>query len=179
MNTQQNQCNLAIDMQRVWLEHVWWTRNVILGIISDLPGNAQYTERLLQNPADMANVFQPHIRNFPRQQFVELFTTHLKQGGDIVTAAKAGNAALVAQLQLQWHANADQIAAMFANMSPCYSEDEVRRMMYEHLRLTTDEATQNLNRQYTDEVRTFDAIQAEALEMANYFTNGIIRCNCN
>jgi len=93
-------CNstLTSEMQRVWMEHVWWTRNVILGIISDLPGNAEYTKRLLQNPTDMADVFAPHFCNFPRRQFIDLFTTHLEQGGQIVAAAKKGDMAEVGKL---------------------------------------------------------------------------------
>jgi len=58
-------------------------------------------------------------------------------------------------------------------MSPNYRESEVRKMMYEHLRLTTNEATQNLNHQYADEVGTFDQIQKEAMMMADYFVRGI------
>lgn len=164
-------------MQRVWLEHVWWTRNVILGIISDLPGNAQYTARLLQNPQDMIDVFKPYYPNTDLQPLVDLFTTHLKQGGDIVTAAKAGDMEKVAALQILWHRNSDQIAAFFASINPYYDEDEIRKMMYEHLQLTTNEATQNLSHQYADEVKTFDAIQAEALMMANYFVTGIVKQN--
>ena len=165
---------LSQDMRRVWMEHVWWTRNVIIGIISNLPGNAEYTARLLQNPADMANVFAPNFGVFPRQQFIDLFSTHLKQGAAIVEAAKAGNMDLVETLQVQWHQNSDQIAAMFATLSPCYRFEEVRCMMYTHLRLTTDEAVQNLSGQYAEEVKTFDKIQAEALMMADYFTSGIV-----
>jgi len=157
------------------MEHVWWTRNVILGIINDLPGNNEYTARLLQNPSDMADVFAPYFCVFPKQQFITLFTTHLMQGGAIVSAAKAGDNQKVAALQVAWHENSDQIAAMFASISPCYDKEEVRKMMYEHLRLTTAEATYSLNGQYAQEVEAFDAIQAEAIMMADYFTAGIIR----
>ena len=179
----QNQCKhikeqrekLTQDMQRIWMEHVWWTRNVILGIIGNLPGNDQYTARLLQNPTDMANLFAPYFGIRARQQIIDLFTTHLKQGGDIVTAAKMGDTAKVNKLEIEWHKNSDQIAQMFASINPYYKENEVRKMMYEHLRLTTNEAVQNLGGQYAEEVKTFDAIQAEALMMADYFTNGIVK----
>jgi len=166
------------EMRRVWMEHVWWTRNVIIGIISDLPGTPEYTARLLQNPADMMAVFAPYY-TAPRDrailaQLQSLFTDHLKTGGDIVTAAKAGNTALVTQLQTQWHQNSDQIAHAFAQLNPAYDETTVRNMMYTHLQLTTNEATQNLSHQYADEVKTFDQIQAEALMMADYFTAGLL-----
>jgi hypothetical protein len=155
------------------MKHVWWTREVILAITAGAPWTENSVNKLLQNPAEMANVFAPYISLAQQKQFIDLFTTHLKLGGDIVTAAKANDTAKVAELQKQWHENADDIAQFMSGLGLGYEYDEVRKMMYTHLQLTTNEATYMLGGQYDRAIAEFDHVQNEALMMADYFTRGI------
>lgn len=166
-------CELAIAMRDVWAKHVWWTREVILGIVHNTPGLELRINKLLQNPAEMAAVFAPYISAKAVQQMTQLFTTHLKQGGDLVVAAKAGDSKKVNAITQAWYANAQEIARFFAGINPNYNFGEVRLMMNEHLRLTIEEATAELGRNYQQSIDTFDKIQAEAAMMADYFTAGL------
>lgn len=50
--------------------------------------------------------------------------------------------------------------------------------MFDHLRMTEDEAVQILTGQYEQSIKEFDDIQAEALKMADVMTRGIIRQFC-
>lgn len=161
-------------MRIVWLKHVWWTREVILAIAAGAPWTNESVAKLLENPAEMAAVFAPFTSHQNQTQMIDLFKTHLSLGGDIVTAAKAGDTARVSNLQTQWHQNADQIAHLMAGFGLGYDEAEVRKMMYTHLQLTTDEATQVLGGKYAQAIATFDRVQNEALMMADYFACGII-----
>jgi len=169
------QLRLEVDMRDVWAKHVWWTREVIIGIIHNLPGLDLRVAKLLQNPAEMAAVFAPYISQSAQKQMIDLFTTHLKQGGDLVTAAKAGDAQKVAQITKDWYQNAEQIARFFADINPNYRFGEVRMMMFEHLRLTIAEATAELAGNYQESINTFDQIQNEAAAMADYFVAGLVK----
>jgi hypothetical protein len=44
--------------RKLWEDHVTWTRVVILGILDELPDTPAYTQRLLENPGDMANALR-------------------------------------------------------------------------------------------------------------------------
>jgi len=167
-------CELAIAMRDVWAKHVWWTREVILGIVHGTPGLDLRVNKLLKNPAEMAAVFAPYISAQATKQMIDLFTTHLKQGGDLVTAAKAGDVKKVAEITRDWYANAQEIARFFADVNPNYIFGEVRMMMNEHLRLTTAEATAELAGNYQEAINIFDQIQAEAAMMADYFVAGLV-----
>lgn len=48
-------------------------------------------------------------------------------------------------------------------------------MLYEHLRLLTDEAATRLAKDYVKNVATNDQIEPQALEMANVMTTGIVQ----
>jgi len=196
-----SECELYLNMRDVWAKHVWWTREVIMGIVHGLPGTADVrVPKLLQNPAEMASVFAPYcmgdlkgschncnnIQRLRREvrerrcneqmaRLTDLFTTHLKQGGDVVTAAKAGDTQKTEQLVKQWYANADDIAKFFAEYNACYDEKMVKDMMYEHLRLTIAEAVYEIGGQYQASINMFDQIQKEAQAMADYFACGTLR----
>lgn len=169
------QAELFGDMRRVWSKHVWWTREVIISIINGLPSTTSSVNKLLKNPVEMADIFGRYYSDATTKKIQDLFTTHLKMGGDIVTAAKAGDMAKVETLTKQWYANADDIAKLFGQINPYYEESEVRAMMYEHLRLTLLEASSYLKGNYDESIMHFDAIQREAEKMADMFSLGITK----
>ena len=167
------QAELYGSMRTVWSRHVWWTREVIIAIANGLHSTDSSKAKLLKNPAEMGDVFAPYYPDRTIRKMEELFTTHLSMGGDIVSAAKAGDMVRVRDLTTAWYANADDIARFFASINPHYNESEVRKMMYEHLRLTILEATNYLQGRFDASIQTFDQIQAEAQTMADYFAQGI------
>jgi len=169
------QAELFGDMRRVWAKHVWWTREVIISIINGLPSTQTSVDKLLKNPVEMAAIFGQYYSDATQKKIQDLFTIHLKMGGDIVTAAKAGDMAKVEDLTKQWYANADDIAKLFASINPHYELAEVRAMMYEHLRLTLLEASSYLKGDYNASIAYFDQIQREAEKMADMFAMGITK----
>ena len=48
-------------------------------------------------------------------------------------------------------------------------------MLYEHLRLTTNEVSARLKGDYKEDIRAYDLVQKEILEMSQFFVNGIVR----
>ena len=167
------QAELYGDMRSVWSKHVWWTREVIIAIANGLPSTDASVAKLLKNPSEMGAILAPYYPERTIKKFEELFTTHLSMGGDIVTAAKVGNMQRVEELTRQWYANADDIARFMASVNPHFGESEVKKMMYEHLRLTLLESSHYLQGRFEQSISTFDQIQTEAQMMADFFARGI------
>jgi len=168
------QAKLYGDWRRVWSKHVWWTREVIIAIANKLPSTDTSVNKLLQNPIEMGQIFGEFYGDRTVAHIEQLFTQHLKTGGDIVTAARDGDTAQVTALTRQWYQNADAIANFLAKANPFYDEATVRSMMHEHLSLTIQEANAYLQGRYNDSINTFDRIQAEAEQMGDYFAQGLI-----
>jgi len=167
--------NLTADMRSLWEQHVFWTRLVLVSIANKLNDQMATVNRLLQNPKDIANVYAKYYPADVARNIENLLTQHLQIGGDIITAARDGQTAKVNDLSKQWYANADQIANYFSSINPFYDKEEVRNMFYTHLDLTTQEVQQQLAGNFSDSIKTFDKIEKEALEMANYFTQGLVK----
>lgn len=79
------------------------------------------------------------------------------------------------ELNKKWYQNADDMAETFSSINPFYKKEEVRKMLYEHLRLTTDEVNARLKGNYVADINAYDMVQKEILGMSRYFVNGIVR----
>lgn len=170
-----NQVNLLKQMKLMWLEHVLWTRLLLISIAGNL-GDLEATKaRLLENPRDIANIFRMYYGNNVANLIQTLLTEHLAIGYDLIVALKNGNETAAQDLNTAWYKNADKMAEAFSSINPFYPKEEVRRMLYEHLRLTTEEVSLRLQGKYAEDIKAYDMVQREALQMAEFFVNGIVR----
>lgn len=169
------QLDLINELRRLWIEHVMWTRSFIISTVEGLKDLQYVTNRLLQNPGDFAKVFEKYYGETVANNFRKLFTDHLLIASDLVNAAKKGDTANVESLEKKWYANADEIAKFLASINPNWSEETWKNLLDDHLAMTLNEALYRLQGKYEEDIRNYDAIQKEALIMADYMAGGIIR----
>ncbi|CUH96641.1 hypothetical protein P22_2731 [Propionispora sp. 2/2-37] len=158
----------------LWVQHVYWTRMVIMGIAFDLPDLKQTTNRLLRNAPDFARVFCHFYGNEIASQFECLIREHLVIAAELVKAAKAGKSRAAADAERRWYENAEEIVCFLNDINPNWSVECMRDMWFTHLALTKEEAVATIKKDYDRSIRTFDKIEEEALMMADEFSNGII-----
>jgi len=169
------QLNLMNTLRKLWEQHVWWTRSFIISVASDIEDLELVTDRLLRNPTDFANVLAIYYGNENAEVFKTLLEEHLKIGAAIVTSAKEGNSEAVDENLKKWYDNADEIAAVLASINPYWDQEEWRSLLYDHLKMTTDEAVARLSGEFAQDIMIFDMIETQALAMADVMSAGIIR----
>lgn len=162
------------QMRLAWLQHVYWTRMLLISIAERLKDEEAVTNRLMENPAEIAEVFESFYGPEVLQAIVTQLTEHLRIGGALITALRDGKQQEAASLNTQWHQNAARIAQLFAAINPYYSEQEVLEMMNRHLELTTREVVARLSGNYAKDIQEFGEVEEEVLEMADYFTSGLL-----
>ncbi|NLL55747.1 MAG: acetylglutamate kinase [Clostridiales bacterium] len=168
-------CSLRLcnTFRRLWIEHVLWTRSFIVSTAFSLPDLEFVTERLLQNPVDFAKAFKPFYGQQAAMQIEQLFTDHLLIAAQLVNAAKAGNTAQVNTERNRWYENAKDIAKFLASINRFWTEELWTKLLFDHLKMTEDEAVYILTGQYENSIKEYDHIQAEALTMADVMACGI------
>ena len=67
------------------------------------------------------------------------------------------------------------MAVAFSSINPFYPRETVRKMLYDHLKLTTDEVSARLRKDYSADIKAFDMVQKEILEMSKFFVDGIVK----
>lgn len=167
------QPDLRTAMRTLWADHVIWTRGFIVAAVNDDPSAQNALARLLRNQEDIGNAIVPFYGAAAGARLTELLKEHITIAGELVTAAKAGNAAAQADADRRWHANAGDIATFLSGANPHWPREALVSMLNSHLALTTQAAVARLQRDWNGDVAAFDRIFAQAMEMADALTDGI------
>jgi hypothetical protein len=167
-------CDLRTDMRKLWEDHVTWTRTYVISAVAGLDDKSTAAERLLQNQTDIGNAIKPFYGDAAGTKLTALLRDHILIATEVVDAAKAGDAAKKADATKRWTANADEIAAFLSTANPAnWPAADMKTMMRDHLDKTTAEVVARLKKDWPGDVKAYDAIHAQALEMADMLTSGI------
>jgi hypothetical protein len=162
-------------MNKLWEDHVTWTRMVIIDFAAGLPDLPTAEARLLRNQADIGNAIKPYYGRAAGNKLTSLLRTHILEAVPVLQAAKAGDKTKLTQALDTWNANAQQIAAFLSKANPrSWPLAMTSKMMKRHLALTTAEAAARLQGNWSADVSAYDQVHAEILQMAAMLSNGII-----
>ncbi len=167
---------LRVNLRKLWEDHAMYTRNVIFNIIDDLPGTNEAVERLLKNQDDIGNAIKPIYGDAAGAKLTDLLREHIVLAADLLKAAKANNQVEFKNVNTKWFKNADDIAAFLSSANPKnWPLDDMKKMMHDHLDLTTNEAVARLKKDYKADIEAYEKTRAELLEMSDMLAAGIIK----
>jgi hypothetical protein len=166
---------LKTAMNKLWEDHITWTRNVICCLVDGLPGADQAVSRLLKNQEDIGNAIKPYYGNEAGDKLTSLLKPHITISAEVVKAAKANNKNALDEANKKWFDNADQIAEFLSKANPNWKQEEMKKMMHDHLKLTTDEAVARIKKDYDADVKAYDKVHKEILEMSEMLAMGITK----
>lgn len=171
----QQKIGLTLAMNKLWEEHITWTRVYIMSVTSGLPDADAAAKRLLQNQVDIGNAIKPLYGEQAGDQLTSLLKDHILTAADLLGAAKSGDNAEFEAANKRWYDNANQIAGFLNSANPKnWPLSDMQGMMKSHLDLTLEEATARLKGDWAGDVTAYDKVHNEILEMAGMLTEGII-----
>ena len=167
---------LRTTMDKLWEDHITWTRMVIVDFAAGLPDLSTAEARLLRNQADIGNAIKPYYGRAAGNKLTSLLRTHILEAVPVLQAAKAGDKAKLSAALSAWYANGNQIAAFLNKANPHnWQLPMMRAMMKQHLALTTKEAVARLQGNWKADVAAYDQVHAEILHMSAMLSDGIVR----
>ena len=152
-----------------------WTRSFIISTAANLADLDLVSQRLLRNPMDFANELRRFYGEEKANKFEQLLRQHFIIAANLVNSAKAGNTNAANEARTKWYQNADEIATFLATINPYWSKTRWQKMLYDHLNMTENEATYRLTSQYAKDIAEYQKIEDEALMMADYMAEGIMK----
>jgi hypothetical protein len=166
---------LTQAMDKLWEQHVAWTRMAIVSFAAGNPNLKATETRLLRNQVDIGNAIKPYYGAAAGAKLTSLLRTHILEAVTVLTAAKAGDKTQLAAALKAWSVNAHQIASFLSKANPHnWPLSATRSMMDTHLGLTTQEAVDELTGHYAASAADYDKIENEILMMASTLANGIV-----
>lgn len=168
--------NLRMAMNKLWEDHIIWTRNVIMCFTDDLPGTDQAVARLLKNQEDIGNAIKPVYGDEAGNKLTELLKSHITIAAEVLTAAKKGDDAGFTTANQKWQSNGDEIALFLSSANPDnWKSEEMKKMMSDHLQYTTEEAVARFKKDYDADIAAYEKAHNEILEMSEMLAIGIIK----
>lgn len=171
----QSAAELKACMRQVWADHAWYTREYYVAAIHSTANAGPAVQRLMSNQDEIGAVFGKYYGAEAGARTAALLKEHIVIAGEIVTAAKAGDAEKLAEANARWHKNFEDVAAFLATANPQhFPYAPTLHLLHEHLRLLTVAVTSFLTGNYGQSIVDNDAYVHEILMMADHFSNGII-----
>jgi len=162
-------------MDKLWTDHVTWTRLVIVDFFAKSPDLKPDLARLLRNQVDIGNAIKPYYGAMAGRELTALLHTHIMEAVPVLQAAQEGDKPALQQALDRWYANAHQIAAFLSKANPTsWPAGATRTMMDMHLKLTTNEAVAHLERRWAADIAAYDQVRSEILTMAHTLADGIV-----
>jgi hypothetical protein len=163
------------SMNRLWEDHIVWTRMVIVDFAAGLPDLKAAEARLLRNQADIGNAIKPYYGAAGGNALTHLLRTHILEAVPVLVAAKDGDKAALGKSLDAWYANGRQIAAFLSKANPsAWPLSMTNAMMKRHLDLTTQEAVARLQGRWAADIAAYDRVHTEILQMSSMLSSGII-----
>jgi hypothetical protein len=163
-------------MRKLWEDHIVWTRLAVISLTTDAPDTEATVGRLLRNQTDIGDAVKPIYGESAGDELAQELRAHILIAAELIAAARAGDAAGLADAQARWEQNADDIAALLHSVNPRHWE--LARMESElrtHLELTTAEVVARLEGDWDADVAAYDEIHDHALHFADLLSTGLVK----
>jgi hypothetical protein len=162
-------------MDKLWEDHITWTRMVIVDFAAGLPDLKAAETRLLRNQTDIGNAIKPYYGTAAGNKLTQLLRTHILEAVPVLADAKSGNKAALTKALAAWYANAHQIAQFLASANPHnWPLPAMDAMMKNHLALTTKEGVARITGRWAADIAAYDAVHNEILSMSHMLATGIV-----
>lgn len=167
--------SLRRAMDRLWIDHVNWTRNFVIAGLVGAADAETAASRLLRNQEDIGNAIVP----FYGEQAGAGLALHLKQ--HILIAAEMVEMAhnnqfgdRFEELERGWSQNASHIAGFLNGLNPNWPVKDVEDLLEQHLSLTLGEVKARFEQDWEADVAAFDDILTEILTLSAALCDGLV-----
>lgn len=168
-------CDLIMSQRRLWIDHVSWTRSVIISDLSSLEDKSYVLERLLKNQDDIGNSIKPYYGDEAGNKLATLLREHITLATKVTDAAKNGNKEDLSNYNKLWYENADKIAKFLSSANPNYSYENLKDMLYKHLQFVTGQVVARLNKDWNADIDAYDKGENHMIMFADIIADGIIK----
>jgi hypothetical protein len=165
---------LRCSLKKLWEEHITYTRNYIISAVNNLEDIHAVAARLMKNQEDIGNAFRPYYGKEVSNKVTLLLKDHIKIATEVVKNAKERNKTELEISDKKWHENADAIATALAGINPHWKKEELKDLLYKHLKCTAGEATSRIDRNWKKDIDNYDEGHEHMLKFSDVLAFGII-----
>ncbi|WP_209123867.1 glycosyltransferase [Alkalihalobacillus sp. BA299] len=172
----QSEVKFKNEFRRLWIDHVLWTSNYITSATTaGAEDQKQVLSRLLKNQEDIGNAVKPLYGEKAGNKLTDLFKEHIVIAGKIVDAAKNRKEDMVYKQNKEWYRNADDIAAFLSGANPHLKNEDLKKLLYMHLELVTNDLSASLEKNWDARIVSIDEGVTHIILMADAISSGVVK----
>jgi len=160
-------------VEKLWYQHVNYTRQAIISIMGGLEDTAAVIDRLMKNQEDIGNAIIPYYGEAAAAELTGLLKDHITIAGDIFKAIKSG--ANTTELEAKWQTNAEAIATFLNAADPDnWPYDVALGILNKHLAYTLAEAKARFAKDWVADITAYEDVSSVIGDLAEAFYEGIL-----
>lgn len=163
------------DSTKVWADHVFYTRNYLISVLSNIEDVGEISSRLLQNQEDIGNLLRPYYDSATVDHLVELLKSHVTILVDIIAASLAQQP--TEELVTNWRTNCEQIVKQLEEMNSYWEQSPLESLWSMHLTLTLNEVQYRLIKNWSSDIMNFDKITENIYAISDCIVKGVVMQN--
>lgn len=167
------QMNTIYDIRMFWFELVTWVRYYMLSRYLGIGNVEAVSQRLRQVPVDYTNTLKQVFGEQVAADLLQALNDYLDLLDQFITAQMAGDVEEINRITQLLYQNADRRAALISSVNPFWDYNEWRDRLYNNLRITIDESTTLLTKDYARNIDIFSRLLDLAESTSSYFAQGL------
>jgi len=168
------QMNLINTLRKLLLELSMWRRAYLVSNASNFGDLAAVGNKLYSMPTSIGDVLEVFFGSTIARRIENMIREQIIIGLEILRAEKEGNIEVINENTKSLYQNANQMAAYLAQINPNWEEQKWNDLLYEYYETTILEMVAVLAGKYEESVVLFEAMENQALDIADYLVQGII-----
>lgn len=161
------------QMNALWQENSFWSRNLMLCMIDTLPGKDQAMWRLIKNQEEICELFKTYFGTEASVALTELFYSDLNFQIEVISAS-ATDSILAKQAKERWQNSAGIIAEYLHQLNPKWMLREMKLVLNQQVDLSYETIKQRIGRDFDLEVIAFDKMINNGNKISKLLSQGII-----
>lgn len=154
----------------LWDDHIGYTRNVIISILSELSDVDIVSQRLVNNQENIGTFINPYYSTKTVQGYVDLLKIHILIAVDVINGVDGA--------EDKWRVNGTDIVDYMHEMNRIFWPAHIIGPMWStHLDLTIAQIDARNNSIWDADIKAYDDNHTHMSEFSDVFSTGIIHQN--
>jgi hypothetical protein len=176
INLTNEDVNILLDIQKLYLDYVQWVRNYLLSVLENVPGQSAAASRYsIQMSKEVYDALIKYISEEKVLQYLDIIYRFEQGNWTLATAYKNNDKTAIDITINQWLQVADEAAKFLYENFNNIDETQWKDILHRYLNLKIKEVNAFTSGNYDLEINLYDQIEAVAVEFATNMALGIIK----
>ncbi|QHI73279.1 hypothetical protein [Aminipila terrae] len=170
----ESQMNLVFESRLIWRDLATWIEVYLISVFAGFGNYDSVEEKLRTVIIKFSNILSTVFGGEVADQFVTLISNYISTFKSLVASQVNGDTEDIKKYTDQLSVDTGQIAAFLSGINPFWTERDWNALFDKFNQMIIDESLAFLDKEYTENIESFDRILNLTSVMGNYYSKGLL-----